>query len=62
MSLAVPVATGRQPATRTISCTPSHLPPFAMRGRNRCRISHSIPASATSLFTDEAEGARRTMR
>ena len=34
----------------------------ALRASNRCRISVSIPASATSGSTAEAEGARPTMR
>ena len=34
----------------------------ALRARNCCRISDSIPASATSVFTAEAAGARPTIR
>ena len=34
----------------------------ALRARNRCRISDSITAFATSVFTAEAEGARPTVR
>ena len=48
MKLAVLVATGRQPATYTISCAPSHLAPFAMR-RTACefRTRSRSPARAS---------------